>query len=57
MNRSVPLREGFTTGSAATAAAVAALRYLLCGEQSGSVRVPPPPRAEHLGCAAGRERE
>ena len=61
MNRSVPLREGFTTGSAATAAAVAALRYLLCGEQPGSVRVPPPPRAEQqtplcvpvASCASG----
>ena len=61
MNRSAPLREGFTTGSAATAAAVAALRYLLCGEQSGSVRVPPPPRAERqtplcvpvASCASG----
>lgn len=46
MNRSAPLREGFTTGSAATAAVVAALHLLLRGEQPGSVRIPPPPRAE-----------
>lgn len=61
MNRGAPLREGFTTGSAATAAAVAALRRLLCGEQPGSVRISPPPRAELqtplcvpvLSCAPG----
>lgn len=46
MNRSAPLREGFTTGSAATAAVVAALRHLLRGEQPDSVRILPPPRAE-----------
>lgn len=46
MNRSAPLREGFTTGSAATAGVVAALHLLLRGEQPGSVRIPPPPRAE-----------
>lgn len=46
MNRTAPLREGFTTGSAATAAVVAALRHLLRGEQPDSVRILPPPRAE-----------
>lgn len=46
MNRTAPLREGFTTGSAATAAVVAALHHLLCGEQPVSVRISPPPRAE-----------
>lgn len=46
MNRTSSLREGFTTGSAATAAAVAALRCLLRGEQPDNVRISPPPRAE-----------
>lgn len=61
MNRTEPLREGFTTGSAATAAVVAALRRLLYGEQPGIVRILPPPRAEiqtplHIpvaSCASG----
>ena len=41
-----PLREGFTTGTAATAAAMAALEYLLGGTVSGSITVPLPPFAE-----------
>ena len=46
MSRAPSLREGFTTGSAATAAAVAALRFLLRGERAAEVVVMPPPRAE-----------
>ena len=61
MTRAQSLREGFTTGSAATAAAVAALRCLLRGEHPESVVVLPPPRAELrtplripiTACAAG----
>ncbi|WP_223290496.1 MULTISPECIES: cobalt-precorrin-5B (C(1))-methyltransferase CbiD [Desulfovibrionaceae] len=41
--RGVGLREGFTTGSALTAAAMAALRLLLRGEAPDSVTVPLPP--------------
>lgn len=46
MSQSAALREGFSTGSAATAAAVAALRLLLCKERPPSVCILPPPRAE-----------
>lgn len=46
MRRSAPLREGFTTGSAATAAATAALRYLCGGGRTTEALVLPPPRAE-----------
>ena len=61
MTRAQSLREGFTTGSAATAAAVAALRCLLRGEHPENVVVLPPPRAELrtplripiAACAAG----
>lgn len=38
-----PLREGFSTGTAATGAALAALRLLLEGRAPASVRVPLPP--------------
>ena len=38
-----PLREGFTTGSAATAAALAALRLLLTGKAPTAVAIPLPP--------------
>lgn len=48
--RSGPLREGFTTGSAATAAALAALRLLLSGQAPDSVDIPLPPITD------GRER-
>ncbi len=37
------LREGFSTGSAATAAAMAALHYLLKQEQLSSIDIPLPP--------------
>lgn len=40
------LREGFTTGTAATAAAMASLRYLLTGVKSAQENVPLPPFAE-----------
>ena len=38
-----PLREGFTTGTAATAAALAALARLLEGSGPASMRTPLPP--------------
>lgn len=40
-----PLREGFTTGSAATAAVTAALRFLLTGAADAQVDIPAPPGA------------
>ena len=41
-----PLREGFTTGTAATAAALAALALLQAGSAPASVRTPLPPIME-----------
>ena len=57
-----PLREGFTTGTAATAAALAALAFLLRGTAPASVPTPLPPIVEQprawldvpvSACAAG----
>lgn len=52
MPQKTPLREGFTTGTALTAAATAALHLLLHGIRPTTVRVPLPPftdRAEPAG--------
>ncbi|MBG3877944.1 hypothetical protein FVW20_13235, partial [Desulfovibrio oxamicus] len=46
------LREGFTTGSALAAAAMAALRLLLHGETPDRVPVPLPPFAADNGSSA-----
>lgn len=49
MNTKAPLREGFTTGTAATAAAMAALHRLLSGESLTHITVPLPPFDAVLG--------
>lgn len=53
-----PLREGFTTGTAATGAALAALTLLRTGRAPDSVDVPLPPFAPAAGeeSFAGRSR-
>lgn len=48
MNMPRRLREGFTTGTAATAAAMAALELLLTGRAPAAVSVPLPPFDENI---------